>query len=141
MPRPLSNDLRKRVLKTIIEDGMSCNSAAKYYNVSVSFVIRLKHHYLKYNTFKPLKVGGLKKHKLSNFDKLLRDFITTSPDSTLFEICNFLQANGIKISYVSIFRYLNFIGFSLKKRQFMQESNKEKKSFINVANGRNIKKT
>lgn len=140
MPAPLSNDLRKRMIEAMIDNGLSAKATAKHYGVALSSAIKLKRHYLKYNTYKPLKVGGFKKHKLSNFDKILRDFLTSSKDSTLFELCYFFNNQGVNISFMSIYRYLKKIGYSLKKRQFMPESNCEKKLFIEESNGKNIKK-
>jgi transposase len=40
MPRPLSNDLRERVARTV-EDGSSRRQAAGRFGVSVSFVVKL----------------------------------------------------------------------------------------------------
>ncbi len=139
MPRPLSNDLRKRIIKAIFEDGLSCSASARYYKVSISSAIRLKNHYINYKSYKPLKAGGRKQHKLSKFDSLVRDFIFNTPDATLFEICDFLEKNKLKVSHMSVFRYLEHIGFSLKKRQFMRENNCESMCFTEERSGKNIK--
>lgn len=139
MPAPLSNDLRQRIIKSIFEEGLSCNAAAKRYGVAASTTIRLKNHFLLHKTYKPLKLGGSKPYKLSKFDNLFRDLIATTPDSTLEEICCFMESKGLVLSTTSVFRYLSHIGYSLKKRRFMLLNKNEKTYNTEEFNGRNIK--
>ena len=36
----LSDDLRKRVVEAVVQDGLSCNAAAKLFNVSIASAVR-----------------------------------------------------------------------------------------------------
>ena len=139
MPAPLSNDLRNRILKAIKEEGLSCRAAAIKYGVSISTSIRLRQHEKTYGTHEPLRVGGFRPHKLEPYHHVIIKLIETTPDATLAELQKILSTTHISVNSSTIYRYLEHIKFSLKKRHYLPR-NKTEKTLDTVANnGKNIK--
>ena len=64
MTRPYSEDLRERVVR-VVESGTSRNAAAKQFDVSISFVVKLMQRWKQRGTIKADKYGGWKKSNLA----------------------------------------------------------------------------
>ena len=64
MTRPCSEDLRERIVR-VVELGTSRNAAAKRFDVSVSFVVKLMQRWRQCGTIKADKYGGWKQSKLT----------------------------------------------------------------------------
>jgi transposase len=60
MVRPLSNDLRKRVV-TAVSKGESCRSVAVRFGVAVSSVVKWSQRYRSSGSVAPGKMGGHRK--------------------------------------------------------------------------------
>ena len=57
MTRPLSNDLRERVVAAVLA-GASCRKAAARFDVAVSSVVKLSQRYRATGSVAPGKMGG-----------------------------------------------------------------------------------
>ena len=114
MARPLSNDLRERIVHAV-EGGMSRNAVAKIYDVAVSAVVKLMQRWQETGSFEAKPMGGYRGHKLSEHTELVQQLVKAKPDITLAELRAQLKARKIKVGQTSIFRFLNHLGLSYKK--------------------------
>jgi putative transposase len=121
MPRPLSNDLRERIVRAV-EGGLSRNAAAKKYEVSISAVVKLMQRWAATQECKPRPVGGYRGHKLSPHEDVILEIVKSRPDATLEEIRALLAARKIKASRMGIFRFLDHLGQSYKKNSARQRA-------------------
>ena len=60
MPRPLSMDMRERLVEAV-NSGLSCKAVAKRFAVAPSSVIKLMQAYRETGSFAPKKMGGYRK--------------------------------------------------------------------------------
>ena len=121
MGRPLSKDLRERIVKAV-EGGESRNAAAKRFAVSVSAVIKLMQRFRRTGSVEPGQMGGWKEYALSGQEELVRELIRSSPDITLEELGAALGRKGIWVGRSSIGRFLVARQLTLKKSRFMPPS-------------------
>lgn len=121
MPRPLSNDIRERLIRSVV-GGMSRNATAKRYDVSISSVVKLLQRWKASGSYGPLPMGGYRGHKLSDHRTLVEQFVKTKPDTTLAELQGQLKAHKITVSTTSINRFLKHLGLSYKKNGTRQRT-------------------
>ena len=114
MARPLSMDLRKRIV-VAVESGASRNATAKRFAVSVSCVIKLLQRWQETGSIEPGQMGGWKDHALAGHEAAVRALIRTRPDMTLEELRDALAQEGIHIGRSSVDRFLKARGLTLKK--------------------------
>jgi transposase len=83
----LSNDLRKRVVGAVVEDGLSRNAAARHFKVSIASAVRWVKRYETTGKISPMPSGG---DRRSGRVEAQRDYllglIRRTPDITLLEI-------------------------------------------------------
>ena len=121
MTRPLSNDLRERIIRAV-DGGMSCNAAAKVYDVAISTVIKLVQRWKTTGSFEAKPMGGYRGHKLSEHTELVQRLVKEKPDVTLAELRAKLKAHKIKVGQTSIFRFLKHLNLSYKKNRSRQRT-------------------
>ena len=121
MPRPLSNDLRKRIIGAV-EGGISCNAAADIYDVAASTVIKLVKKWKSTGSYEAKPMGGYRGHKLSDHKELVMKLVAAKPDATLAELGEQLKANKVKTSRMGIFRFLKHLDLSYKKNRTRQRA-------------------
>jgi transposase len=121
MPRPLSNDLRERIIEAV-EGGMSCNAAAEVYDVAISTVVKLVQRWKSTGSYEAKPMGGYRGHKLSDHKELVMKLVESQPDATLAELGEQLKANKIKTSRMGIFRFLKHLDLSYKKNRTRQRT-------------------
>ncbi len=114
MAKPLSNDIRERLVRAV-EGGMLRNAAAEKFEVAPSSAIKIVHLWETTGSWAPKKFGGHKKHKLAPHKETVEKLIEETPDMTLEEIKAALAAKKIKVSRTAIFRFLEAIGLNYKK--------------------------
>src|ERR1700724_1760569 len=111
MPKPISNDLRERIVRAV-RGGMSRNAAAKKFDVGISTAIRLMQLWKSTGNWQPHKVGGHIRHILAphreEVDRILRE----KPDITVAEMRERLARLKIRASESAITRFLIHIGQS-----------------------------
>ncbi|WP_374828642.1 helix-turn-helix domain-containing protein, partial [Brucella daejeonensis] len=93
MTRPLSNDLRKRVVDAI-EAGESCRSVAARYGVSVSSVVKWSQRYRATGSVAPAKMGGHRKRVLEPHRAFIVEQINRTSHLTLHGLKDALAARG-----------------------------------------------
>lgn len=115
MTAPLSQDLRKRLLRAV-EEGSSAQQAAARFEVSPSAVVKLMRRVQETGSIEPARIGGYRKALLSIHEDLLRDLVSTRTRMTLVEIRNALIERGIEPgSLTTIWSTLRRLGL-LQKR-------------------------
>src|SRR5580693_1680198 len=114
---PLSEDLRKRVVWAVGEEGMSCRAAARRFGVSFASAIRWVAALRDRGSYAPLPMGGDTRSQRveAHADYLLR-LHRREPDLTLNEIRARLErARGEKVSASMIWRFFDRHDITHKK--------------------------
>jgi len=115
MTRPYSEDLRERIVR-VVESGSSRNAAAKRFDVSISFVVKLMQRWHQRGTIKADKYGGWKKPKLAPHADRIRALVKQNCDITIDELCVLLATEGIETKRSTLGDFLLAQGLSRKKR-------------------------
>jgi transposase len=116
MSKPLSMDLRERVVTAVLQDGMSARGSAARFGVSESSAIRWVRRHRQTGSVAPSKIGGYKPRLLSGE---LRDWLLERArrDFTLRGLVAELGERGVKVDYVQIWRFVHAEGLSFKKKR------------------------
>ena len=114
MTKSSSLDLRQRVVR-FVEAGHSCHEAARHFEVSVAFVVRLMAAYRATGSLAPKPEGGWRYSKLDPHRDFLIHRVTETNDITMPQLPAELLALGTKITPASIARWFIRQGYSVKK--------------------------
>src|SRR5450631_1611236 len=115
----LSDDLRKRVVDAVVEEGMSCNAAAKRFGVSIASAIRWVCRFNITGEVSPAPTGGdQRSDRIEAHRAYLLGLIRRQPDITLLEIQQRLIANcGERFSSSVIWRFFDRHEITFKKNR------------------------
>jgi transposase len=121
----LSDDLRERVVKAVVEEGLSRNAAAKRFGVGIASAVRWVARFKAKGEISPSPMGG---DRRSGRIEAHRDYLLglnrRQPDLTLLEIEERLVANcGERFSSSVIWRFFDRHEITLKKRPRTPRSN------------------
>src|SRR6195952_404962 len=94
MVRPLSNDLRKRVVAAV-SGGESCRAVASRFGVAVSSVVKWSQRYRATGSVAPGKMGGHRKRVLEPHGAFIKKRISQTPHLTLHGLKNELASRGV----------------------------------------------
>ncbi len=83
--KPIPNEMRKRILADC-NNGMTEIAAAQKWNVSSSFITKLKRHVRETGTIAPKNGKTGPKPKLEPYHDQIKKIVAQTPDATLFEI-------------------------------------------------------
>jgi transposase len=115
MPKPLSNDLRERVV-AFVEAGQSRRAAAAHFDVSPSFVINLMSLFRRTGKVEPKPRGGAYHVTLDRHRAFILRQVDHRPDITMPELAGELvAATGTKADPSSLSRWLIRNGYRVKK--------------------------
>jgi transposase len=114
MTKSYSLDLRRRVAR-FVEAGHSCHEAARHFEVSVAFVVRLMAAYRATGSLAPKPEGGWRYSKLDPHRDFLLQRVAERNDITMPQLAAELLALGTKITPASIARWFIRHGYSFKK--------------------------
>jgi|AP95_1055475.scaffolds.fasta_scaffold83819_1 transposase len=115
MTAPYSEDLRERIVR-VVDAGTSRNAAAKQFEVSISFVVKLMQRWRQRGTIKADKYGGWKKSKLAPHAARIRALVAERCDITIDELRAVLAAEGIEAKRSTLGDFLLAQGLTRKKR-------------------------
>src|SRR6516165_1807266 len=115
MGKPYSEDLRRNVLHAI-ESGHTYEEASELCGVSVSSVSRFLTRWRKTGSISPEKFGGYKGYVLEPYKSRITRWLGARPDITLAELQARLAKEKVAVSQTSIFRFLDHLGFTFKKK-------------------------
>jgi putative transposase len=114
MTRPLSNDLRERVIAALAA-GESCRSVASRFGVAVSSVVKWSQRYRATGSVAPGKMGGHRKPLLDPHRAFLLERISRTPHLTLHRLKDELAARGVLVSHNAVWLFLRREGLRFKK--------------------------
>ncbi|WP_246777035.1 IS630 transposase-related protein [Microvirga sp. VF16] len=114
MTKSYSLDLRRRVAR-FVEAGHSCHEAARHFEVSVAFVVRLMAAYRATGSLAAKPEGGWRYSKLDPHREFLLHRVAEKGDITMPQLAAELAARGTKILPASIARWFIRQGYSFKK--------------------------
>jgi putative transposase len=114
MARPLSNDLRERVVSAA-GAGESCRAVAKRFGVAVSSVVKWSQRHRATGSVAPGKMGGHRKPRLAPHRAFIVARIDETPHLTLHRLKEELAARGVKVSHNAVWLFLRREGLSFKK--------------------------
>jgi putative transposase len=114
MTRPLSNDLRARVVAAVLS-GESCRSAASRFGVAVSSVVKWSQRYRATGSVAPGKMGGHRKRTLEPHRAFILERIAQTPHLTLHGLKDELAARGVNVSHNAVWLFLRREGLRFKK--------------------------
>ena len=117
MGRPYSEDLRGRIVAAV-ESGVSRNTAARQFAVSVSCVVKLMQRFRRTGSVAPAP-RGKKPYVLEGHEALVRELVAARPDLTLDELHQAISDRGVHVGRSSVNRFLRACGLTLKKSHFM----------------------
>lgn len=114
MARPLSNDLRERVVAAVLA-GESCRSVAERFGVAVSSVVKWSQRLRRTGSVAPAKMGGHRKRVLEPHRAFILERISRTPHLTLHGLKDDLAARGVKVSHNAVWLFLRREGLRFKK--------------------------
>ena len=114
MTKSYSLDLRRRVAR-FVEAGHSCHEAARHFEVSVAFVVRLMAAYRTTGSLAPKPEGGWRYSKLDPHRDFLIRRVAEKGDITMPQLAAELADLGTRIMPASIARWFIRQGYSFKK--------------------------
>jgi len=114
MTRPLSNDLRERVVAAVAA-GESCRSVAARFGVAASTVVKWSQRHRATGSVSPGKMGGHRKPVLAPHRGFIMERISRMPHLTLHGLKDELAARGVKVSHNAVWLFLRREGLRFKK--------------------------
>ena len=114
MTKSYSLDLRQRVVR-FVEAGHSCHEAARHFEVSVAFVVRLMAAYRATGSLAAKPEGGWRYSKLDPHREFLIRRVSEKSDLTMPQLAAELAARGTTVTPASISRWFIRNGYSFKK--------------------------
>ena len=114
MTKSYSLDLRQRVVR-FVEAGHSCHEAARHFEVSVAFVVRLMAAYRATGSLAAKPEGGWRYSKLDPHREFLIRRVTETNDITMPQLAAELLALGTRITPASIARWFIRQGYRFTK--------------------------
>ncbi|NNF73313.1 MAG: IS630 family transposase [Rhodobacteraceae bacterium] len=116
MGKPLSMDLRERVIKAI-DAGLSRRAAAARYGIAPSTAIRWDNERRATGSFAPKPQGGdMRSHRIEANAEMIHAALDETPDITLAELCGHLSERGITASTSSLWRFFRRHGITPEKK-------------------------
>jgi transposase len=114
MTKSSSLDLRQRVAR-FVEAGHSCHEAARHFEVSVAFVVRLMAACHTTGSLAAKPEGGWRYSKLDPHREFLIRRVAEKGDITMPQLAAELAARGTKVTPASISHWFIRQGYSFKK--------------------------
>ena len=124
MTRPLSDDLRRRVV-TAVDDGMSRRGAARRFGIAPSTAIKWVRAWRLTGSYRPRPQGGdNRSHRIEARAETVLTLVEETPDVTLAEIAVHLEnEHGLRVSQSTVWRFFHRRGITFKKTRTPTSSN------------------
>jgi len=116
--KPISNDLRRRIIEAIQANEESQPEIGERFAVSLSTVEKLWHRFRATGSYEPLPHSGGRSRSLEADEELIRAEVASQPDSTLAELTAkvALGNNRVPVSLMTMSNELRRLGLPRKKR-------------------------
>ena len=117
MTKPLSNDIRKRLVSAV-DGGMTRRSAARRFGVAASTAIKWVDRWRRTGEVGPRPRGGdHRSQRIEAHGEEILALIEETPDITLAELADHLErAHGLVVAQSTIWRLLARRGMTFKKK-------------------------
>ena len=116
MAGPLSEDLRSRVVRAVVDEGLSRRAAAARFQVGIRTAVRWVAEWRERGDHAPLPMGNPSPPKLTAHRQVVLDLLAADPDITIEGLRHALAETGIVVGYGSIRRFFQREGITRKKR-------------------------
>ncbi|MCX5578928.1 IS630 family transposase [Kaistia terrae] len=120
MARPLSNDLRERVVAAVIS-GETSRAVAARFGVAVSSVVKWSQRQRATGSVAPGQMGGHRRRVLEPHRSFIVERIGQNPQLTLHGLKDELAARGVIGSHNAVWQFLRREGLRFKKTMFALE--------------------
>ena len=115
MAKPYSSDLRERVVKAVMQDGMSRRAAAQRFGIGVSTVITWMQHWRGTGHVKPGQMGG---HRPKKIAATWRTWLLQRCRDRAFTLrgrVGELAERGLKVDYRVVWAFVHAENLTHKK--------------------------
>lgn len=119
MARPLSSDLRERVVARH-EAGESIRAVAGMFGIAPSTVSKWTERRRRTGSVAPAKFGGHRRPLLEPHRDWIQSRFAEMPELTLEGLRAELAARGIRVSYGAVQKFVRDAGLSFKKNRLRQ---------------------
>jgi len=123
MTKPLSNDLRRRVVASV-DGGMSRRAAAKRFGVAVSTATNSGQAWYRTGSSQPRPQRADKRsQRIEAHAEEILALVEETPDMTLAEIAIHLEnEHGLRVSQSTVWRFFDRRGITFKKNRSRQRA-------------------
>ena len=123
MTRPLSDDLRRRVV-TAVDDGMSRREAARRFGIAPSTAIKWVRAWQRTGCYRPRPQGGDRRsQRIEARAEVVLALVEETPDMMLAEIAAHLESeHGLRVSQSTVWRFFHRRGITFKKNGARQRA-------------------
>jgi len=116
--RPLSKDIREKIVNTYEEGNTSIRKVAERFRVSKNTVQKLVKQKRETGNINPQKAKGGKPSQLTGWEKEVTRMVEEHSDYTLSEYCELWEdRGGVRLSESAMCRFLGKLKLTRKKRQ------------------------
>ena len=124
MTRPLSDDLRRRVVAAV-DDGMSRQEAARRFGIAPSTAIKWVRAWRLTGSYRPRAQGGDRRsQRIEARAETVLALLEATPDMTLAEIAAHLESeHGLRVSQSTVWRFFRRRRITFKKTRTPASSN------------------
>ena len=116
MAKPYSPDLRERVVKAVIQDGLSRRQAAERFDVGASTVIRWMQRWRDTGHIEPGQMGGHRPKKIAGDWRSWLLERCRERAFTLRGLVGELAERGLKVDYRVVWAFVHAENLTHKKR-------------------------
>jgi transposase len=117
MGAPLSDDLRLRVVRAVLDEKMSRRAASRRFGVAIRTAVRWVADFAARGSVAPRKMGNPTPPKLTAHRDVVLALLRERPDITIEDLRHELGDRGIVIGYGSVRRFFAREGITRKKRR------------------------
>lgn len=122
MSKPLSEDLRDRVVGAVEREGLSCRAAARRFGVGVSTAISWVRRFRETGSSAPGRMGGYKPRAICGVHREWLIERCSRRAFTLRGLVGELAERGLKVDYRSVWVFVHDEKLSYKKRRWLPAS-------------------
>jgi len=117
MARPLSEDLRRRVVAAVAA-GLSCRAAAKRFGIGAASAVRWVQRWRAQGHVATRPMGGDRRSgAIEAHRQTILDALDATPDMTLAEVQALLGKHGLTVGIGTIWRFFDRHGMTFKKNR------------------------
>jgi transposase len=115
--KPYSLDLRTRVVAAVETGGLSCNQAAKQFEIAISTAIGWVRRHRETGSVAPGQMGGHKPKAISGEHAIWLSQRIKDGDFTLRGLVAELGERGLEVDYRSVWQFVHAEKLSFKKKR------------------------